>query len=214
LRSLVPAGSKALFLPVTNDFGITYIAPRANIVAYNIGGDKNIRKAIAGWPQVLKNNFKTSQAKELPSDIVGDILEILAERRADVVILPFFDGRLDFHRFSKAKPGINMKKNALLVLTKLKESEGIRIDLEPWFALNRLESTNLSKQNDALEIFKTVIGSALKDSHPTQSAISPQTYPRYPIVVDPELERNVSVFGEGWHAPETHHVWSILRQLD
>lgn len=77
-------GEKAVFLPWGNDFLISYVAPATGLVAFNIGGDKNVAMAKKHWPELLKPITRFRTLDSFDTEIVG----ILSNGIADVVVLP------------------------------------------------------------------------------------------------------------------------------
>ncbi len=86
LRQMIPPKERVAFLPFGNDFIVDYLAPRLDIRAYNIGGDKNLAMARAHWPETMQ----PFQFGQIDRDFAAQVRALLA-RDADVVVLPYFD---------------------------------------------------------------------------------------------------------------------------
>lgn len=84
LRDHVAPGEVAAFLPWGNDFMVNYLAPRAGFRAFNIGGDKNLYKAIRHWPAEMRP-ARAAVGTGRPDGIVA----LLENGGADVVVLPY-----------------------------------------------------------------------------------------------------------------------------
>ena len=86
-QSLKPQ-ERVLFLPFGNDFMVNYLAARLGLRAYNLGGDKNLAMARAGWPAAIQA-FEMGQ---IDAGFVARVAQVLQPgREVDVVVLPHFD---------------------------------------------------------------------------------------------------------------------------
>jgi hypothetical protein len=55
IKAHVPAKSKLLVLPIANDFVIHFVAAKADVYTYNVGGDKNLLIAESQRPSAITN---------------------------------------------------------------------------------------------------------------------------------------------------------------
>jgi hypothetical protein len=86
LRAQTHAGDRALFIPVGNDFVVSYLAPRVDLRTFNTGGDKNLRMAQQYWPESIRR-LLTSPPSALSCTARG----ILRSGDADVLVLTPLD---------------------------------------------------------------------------------------------------------------------------
>ncbi|RRH95465.1 hypothetical protein EH240_24830 [Mesorhizobium tamadayense] len=87
LRPVFRPSEKVAFLPFRNDFFVNYMASKLNVRAYNIGGDKNLATAMAGWPDTMRA-FDLGAAGP---DFGSNVLQLLKKGDADVAVIPYMD---------------------------------------------------------------------------------------------------------------------------
>ncbi len=87
MRGLLARGERVAFLPYRNDMLANYLAARLELVAYNIGGDKNLEAAQRHWPETLRQIPMAALEPGFP----GQVLLLLVRREADAVVLPYID---------------------------------------------------------------------------------------------------------------------------
>lgn len=96
LKLAIEKNSVVAFLPWGNDFFANYLAPAAGFRTYNIGGDKNLLIAQHYWPEAMLN------AGPAPLDtqhlLAG--IQLLRDKNADVLVLPYFDLLWAAHEWS------------------------------------------------------------------------------------------------------------------
>jgi hypothetical protein len=134
LREILPEKSRVMFLPATNDFGLTYVAPRAKLYACNIGGDKNIAMAKPSWPAAMSTSLYSAEWLNDNSGLADNIYSELRDGKLDAVIFVFFS-RNDGLQFTKAIPRIGMMETLLPVLSQLDIKNDINIEVRKWFAV-------------------------------------------------------------------------------
>lgn len=83
------------FIPWGNDFFVDYLAPKVGFRTYNIGGDKNLQIAQRSWPkEMLQAGPPPLEQNQL---LAG--LALLRVKKADVLVLPYFDLLWAAHRW-------------------------------------------------------------------------------------------------------------------
>jgi len=87
MKNDITVRERVAFLPWGNDFLVNYLAAKLDIIAYNIGGDKNLVEARKSWPETLKNIPMTS----VSSDFAGQVALLLIRKEADAVVVPYVD---------------------------------------------------------------------------------------------------------------------------
>lgn len=182
LRTTVSPSEKMAILPFDNDFLAGYLAARANIHVYNIGGDKNLANAQRHWPRLLL------QMGDVNKSFSGRILLLLAEQNVDVVLLPYVDlEKIGFGRVEHLLPPPLKGKGLMVpVVSELRKFEHLVVDEWPQFALVRLAPEYRGKP------MAEIVYRALLSGMPF-----PWTPPRSGIALV-----------DGWHEPEIKHVWS------
>lgn len=81
---VVEPESTVLFLPFRNDWMINYVAARAKIKTFNIGGDKNLRVARKSWPKSMID-LKYGELK------YPQLLKPLLNGDTDYVLVTYFN---------------------------------------------------------------------------------------------------------------------------
>jgi hypothetical protein len=131
LRQATRPGERAYFLTHDghhNDYMVNYLAPHAELRAFNAGGDKNEELAREGWPAEV-------HALALPTVAADDVAKALEAQAVDVVIAPYFHPRLSSYSWP---PGGEQVREAMLVFRPILEDRRFRVDRYPWFATVRL----------------------------------------------------------------------------
>lgn len=95
LRRFLQPGERVAFLPYGNDVLANYAAARLALVAYNVGGDKNLVQARRYWPETLRQIRTGSVEAGFPAQA----LLLLARGEADTVVLPYLDLLWAAHRW-------------------------------------------------------------------------------------------------------------------
>lgn len=86
LSQQIRPGEKVAFIPWGNDFIANYIAPAAGFRTLNIGGDKNLVAAQAGWsPEMI------TLGGVIDFDRAKTAIRMLINGTADVLIVPYFN---------------------------------------------------------------------------------------------------------------------------
>ncbi|MFC1688837.1 hypothetical protein ACFL0N_02240 [Pseudomonadota bacterium] len=84
ITKVVDPGSTVLFLPFRNDWMINYVAAKAKIRTFNVGGDKNLRVARKNWPETMKG-FKYDEV-DYPQ-----LVDPLLNNDVDYVFITYFN---------------------------------------------------------------------------------------------------------------------------
>jgi hypothetical protein len=87
LKKDTQPGEHVTFLPWGNDFFVNYLAARADIRTFNIGGDKNLAQARRNWPEEMLS-FKM---RYFGGHFVADTMRLLESGKTDTVLLPYLD---------------------------------------------------------------------------------------------------------------------------
>ena len=87
MQELLKPGERVAFLPWRNDFLVNYLAAKLNIIAYNVGGDKNYQAARKYWPATLARNPMGG----IQDDFSGRVINLLLQGDANAVVLPYID---------------------------------------------------------------------------------------------------------------------------
>ncbi len=133
MKETMKQGELIAFLPYGNDFLVNYIASRANIRTYNIGGDKNLVIASQQWPKAMRHYGMN----RIDSNLSGIILHLLSSRKADAVVLPY----IDMLWAACAWPAPLKYKNELApVIEVLKATDHVQVDQREYYALVRITS--------------------------------------------------------------------------
>ncbi|OOG81274.1 hypothetical protein B0E41_18500 [Hydrogenophaga sp. A37] len=141
MRSDLRPGERVAFLPWRNDFLVNYVAARLGIVAFNIGGDKNLEHARQFWP-VWMSGFK---AETFDEQFVDRVLMLLASREADTVILPHMNMLLAAHEW----PYPADLKAQVRSVVKAFEQEGMVVVSEhPLYTSVRLKNVRTDRPAD------------------------------------------------------------------
>ncbi|QMV71858.1 hypothetical protein HS961_02860 [Comamonas piscis] len=106
-------GDKVAFMPWRNDFLVNYLASKLDVVAYNIGGDKNFEDARRFWPEILK----TMPLGGIPDDFSQRIVSLLRSGDADAVVIPYVDMLWAAHRWPYPAEGREALRPKLLELS-------------------------------------------------------------------------------------------------
>ena len=107
---------RVAFLPYRNDLLANYLAARLELVAYNIGGDKNLEAARRHWPETLRQ----LRRGVLEEGFAEQVLLLLARREADAVVLPYLDLEIaGQHRWPRP---LELRDSLRPVLAELRDS--------------------------------------------------------------------------------------------
>jgi hypothetical protein len=86
LASYVGKNALVFFVPPANDWIVNYLTAMGNYRAYNVGGDRNLEIAKAGWPPLIYS-FTLGN----PTYCAANIRAVLQENLADFVVIPYFN---------------------------------------------------------------------------------------------------------------------------
>lgn len=187
IRSSVSPAEKLAILPFDNDFLAGYLAARAKVHVFNIGGDKNLANAQRHWPPLLM------QLGLLDPSFPGEVLLLLANQEVDVALLPYVDidriGRGLEERLSPLP--LDRKATMAPVVEQLRRSGLLAVDELPYFALVRL-TPELRGRPAAEIIYRAILATTPYPWTPPRSGLA---------------------LANGWHSPEAEHVWSMERAM-
>lgn len=190
LKQLIPANSIALVIPSQNDFYINYLAPKANIKTFNVGGDKNLLIAQEYWPEEV-----FAAAQDLNSGAIWPQIKLLASGKANVLIVPFADA----FRVNKCKNFATEAKNQDCKIDKpeiinfykvIKDLNYLTVKVSDSFYTIELASNFKGHKNQ--KAFKSILLNNLQ----------------FPIQTNATELNNPYVLSNGWHASEAKFTWS------
>lgn len=138
LREDLAAGERAAFLPWRNDFLVNYLASKAGVVAYNIGGDKNYQMAREHWPATMREFPMAAVDK----GFAERILRLFSSNDVDVVILPFIDTLWAAHFWPH--PNKELREQLNTVIESLRSEESVLIAVRENYAIVRMNKDSRS----------------------------------------------------------------------
>ena len=146
---------RVIFLPWDNDFILNIIVPKAGLIAYNIGGDKNVQMARKQWPSSFKNLGGIRRRAQILEDIYNNksvvndyklgIKEALIDGDVDAVVIPYFDTLQAAHSWRCKSPQDSScveRERGLLqpLLIAIDETETLQREESTFFSVIRLRS--------------------------------------------------------------------------
>lgn len=206
LAARIPQGSRVFFVPYTNDVMVNYLSPRLGIVAYNVGGDKQIDIARSQWPTRLRQ-FEMNRFDETD---VPRIRTVLLDDDVDVVVVPYFNSLWAVHLWpcvAEAKgyseylldvfrprgdflcPS-QIRTNDAPKIAALSDDEYLDVDDQPLFAvvtLKREYASEAGRRQARVRLLSSV---------------------SFPLDVVGDAKSAELVLGEGWNAHEPVNRWS------
>jgi hypothetical protein len=206
LAARIPPGSRVFFVPYTNDVMVNYLSPKLGIVAYNVGGDKQIDIARSQWPVHLRQ-FEMNRFDETD---VSRIRTVLLDGDVDVVVVPYFNSLWAAHLWpcvAEAKgyseylldifrprgdflcPS-QIRTNDVAKIAALSGDEYLHVDNQPLFALVTLKREYASEAGRQRARARLLSGVT------------------YPLDVVGDAKSAGLVLGEGWNSPEPVNRWS------
>jgi len=129
-KQRIPPGSVVAFFPQSNDFLAGYLAAKANVKAYNAGGDKNVEIAKTAWPADIQTLFAS------PPERLGTAIEqTLAAHDADYIVVSFVDLLLDAHEWPPTPASVEVAKARFaIVLQQLQANPKFVVTRDQYFA--------------------------------------------------------------------------------
>jgi len=137
LSGVVKEGETVVFLPWGNDFLINYIAACSKVVAYNIGGDKNLAEARRHWPEGMQGFLERSTDPEFSDRVI----HLLMDGEADRVILPYVN--MGGAAYQWPCP-LSLKEGVMSILDELSRSDNLKIVERKYYASIELTSGSRS----------------------------------------------------------------------
>lgn len=204
LAALTHPGEKVLFLPWGNDFMATYAAPRTGLRTYNIGGDKNLAAAQAGWPQEL-----TGLSGNLDADSAQAAAMTLVRGTADTLVIPYFNMLWAPHIWpclaQTAARLTEEQQQQLRGIPDFRCPADSRNTLAPFIdALKKLPPVEVSETGlfAIVRLRPEFIGQREK----SEASLLENT--EYPISISPKFDGSTLILREGWYGLEAKSVWS------
>ncbi|GAB2479667.1 hypothetical protein GCM10027082_33230 [Comamonas humi] len=140
MGKLLKPGEKVAFLPWRNDFLANYLAAKMNIIAYNVGGDKNYQEAKKYWPAVLKELPMGSSQRDFSARVV----HLLMQKDADAIVLPYIDMLWAAHQWPSPETGREAMTPKIL---ELRNSGYVDIVEDNYYSVVRLKSEFFSSES-------------------------------------------------------------------
>lgn len=200
LKQRLQPGETVAFLPWGNDFLANYLAPRASIRTFNIGGDKGLSQAQASWPRALL------ASSDLSEDSLAAGVSLLVDGHADALVLPYFDMLWAAHFWPCAEetaarvlgqridPGASCPQQRRQFLAEL------IADYSRWPFLTVSDNELFAVVRPVPE-YRGSSGASHLRAHLRDQL-------DYPIHFNgPSISRFL-VLSKGWYSVETGHVWS------
>jgi len=131
MSEFVSPGEKLAFLPWRNDFLVNYVASKLKVITYNVGGDKNFNRARSHWPATMRK-FPMATIDEY---FANRVLLLLANKEADVVILPYIDMLWAAHRWPYPA---SLEEGMIPIIGQLEEAGVTEIVKREYFSTVRL----------------------------------------------------------------------------
>jgi hypothetical protein len=152
MKGVVSLHEKVAFLPWQNDFLVNYIASRLDMVAFNIGGDKNLAQARLHWPETMRQ-FPMAA---LDDGFVDRTLLLLARNEAEVVILPYIDMLWAAHQWPYP---VQFKEQLMPVVAQLSSSGFVEIENRDFYSAVRLKPVflYLAQQGELEDVIKKTL---------------------------------------------------------
>ncbi|MBB3612397.1 hypothetical protein [Rhizobium sp. BK602] len=206
LRTSISRDETVAFAPWRNDFIVNYLAPKLGFRSFNIGGDKNLADAMANWPTDMRTlDEPLDQGKS------SHIVQLLANRTVDAVVVPYFDTLWSAHLWPCVSqtqamlsegaredwsnyPGFycpDQHKTALgSVIRKMEEIPYLAVEDGDLFAVIRLRPEYRGEAGHKL----------------LQDAVFARI--QFPIVFGSAMQDSAFILPLGWNTLEENHVWS------
>lgn len=206
LREAIGKDEMTAFIPWGNDFFVNYLAPKVGFRTFNIGGDKNLAAAQAGWPPAMLHLQGDAANHEYAA-----AARMLIDGSADVLIIPYFDLLWSAHSW----PCLNQISVESFEMDEASAAGNYdfhcfrqrRLELQPLIqGLNSFEYL-VSSQYDFFTTIRMRPEYSTAESRAVLLKNILQSIP-YPIVLGQRFKEEVYVLQKGWHAVETNHVWS------
>ncbi|MBV7581666.1 hypothetical protein KW851_02480 [Pseudomonas sp. PDM33] len=191
------------FVPWGNDFLANYLAPRAKVRTFNVGGDKNVERAQLGWPA----EFLAAGPGWVPGIATDPLALMLLKKQADVLVFPYVDllwaanawpcigservsawigQRTDagVEAAALCPPAIRQQRRA--VLDRLSKLPFLKVEDGGWFATVRLVPPD--QMSSAWDSWAGDVD--------------------YPLLPQAGLLSTQRMLADGWYPVELGHVWS------
>jgi hypothetical protein len=194
LKEALPPGISCLFAPTGNDFLANYLAPKAGLKCYNIGGDKNVAEAQKKWPKEILGKFGA-----LDEATPYAALNLLASGEASAVIIP---------HFHLLKSGFLWPPPEKLVDQFKAEADAFKANITEFSFLSITETKYFTIFQLKPEFSEEPVRMALKTDILEQAAQQ-----IYPLTLNGGSALSRFVAAEGWYKPESQFTWSKEQAL-
>lgn len=131
LKHNLAPGSKVIFHQLhsgasQNQYLASYLCAKADLICYNVGGDKATELASDAWPTPVFELISGQQAA------ASNTQEVFAGHLADAVVVPFFDLRMQAYSW----PPKNFPRDRIIAQVK-KQFGDYEVTLTTWYAIVR-----------------------------------------------------------------------------
>jgi hypothetical protein len=195
-------GERVVYLPHANEFVDAYLAARHGLLAYNVGGDKNVDLASPAWPLAMQRE----PAGIVTPTSLPDIHELLLQGAADVIVLPYYIEPLAAYLWPCPQESLPLSDRLGMQIPPSWECPGeIRAIRAPILAAARRDTSLVVTDNALLatirlrhpEAREADYASTLRDKFP------------YPVNLALPYSDISWMFWRGWNNKEPDRVWSM-----
>lgn len=143
LQNHVPPESIVVFASSENDYLANYMAPRADIYCYNVGGDKNFEIAMPHIPERI-NEIR------LGHDTNDNAFELMKTGELEYLVVPFFNLRWNSYSWPPSKQQVATMRDQALLRFDSSDNRFQCVETE-YFLIASLNSLNAEHESSQLD---------------------------------------------------------------